>query len=168
MNGEGDYIVGGGRPTAHCDWLAAFSISVQLHIPFSIVTLFQQSTRSTCSTRLRLLVENRSDLISTVWKTPYLAMPPLTNTLPRHFRRGPASHKPFDFSPSFYTFYMFYTAKPFSGKQVRPNFHCLEDAIPRHAHMGEHPTAAFLSRTSQPSTFRLSSIILPVLHVLHG
>ena len=50
--------------------------------------------------------------------------PTLTNTLPRHFRRGQASHKPFDFLPSFYTFYMFlgrrslgeggYTAKTFS------------------------------------------------------
>ena len=41
-------------------------------------------------------------------------------------------------------------ARAFSGKQVRPNFHCLEDAIPRHAHIDEHPAAAFLSRTSQP------------------
>ena len=34
-----------------------------------------------------------------------------TNTLPRHFCRGPASHKPFDLLPSIYPFYMFYTAK---------------------------------------------------------
>ena len=40
--------------------------------------------------------------------------PTWTNTLPRHFCRGPASHKPFDFLPSSYTFYMFYTAKTFS------------------------------------------------------
>ena len=33
-----------------------------------------------------------------------------------------------------------------SGKQVRPNFHCLEDAIPRHAPMDEHPAAAKLPR----------------------
>jgi len=45
---------------------------------------------------------------------------------------------------------MFLAAKTFSGKQVRPNFHCLEDAIPRHAHMDEHPAAAFPPRTSQP------------------
>ena len=36
----------------HCDWLAAFSISFQPHILFSIVTPFLQST---CSTRLNLL-----------------------------------------------------------------------------------------------------------------
>ena len=30
-----------------------------------------------------------------------------TNTLPRHFCRGPASHKSFDFLPSIYPFYMF-------------------------------------------------------------
>ena len=69
-------------------------------------------------------MENRADLISTVWKTPYPAMPTWTNTLPRHFCRGPASHKPFDFLPSIYPFYMFlgrrslgeggYTAKTFS------------------------------------------------------
>jgi len=81
-----------------------------------------------------------SGIISTVWKTPHHAMPPWTNTLPRHFCRGPTSHKSFDFLPPFYTFYMFlgrrlvrrslgggrslgeggYTAKTFSGKQVRP------------------------------------------------
>ena len=55
-----------------------------------------------------------------------------------------------EFLPSIYPFYMFYTAKTFSGKQVRPNFHCLEDTILRHAHMGEHSTAAFPPRTSQP------------------
>jgi hypothetical protein len=38
-------------------------------------------------------------------------LPTWTNPLPRHFRRGLASHKPFDFLPSIYTFYMFYTAK---------------------------------------------------------
>ena len=38
-----------------------------------------------------------------------------TNTLPRHFCRGPASHQPFDFLPYIYPFYMFYTAKPFSA-----------------------------------------------------
>jgi len=42
---------------------------------------------------------------------------PWANTLPRHFRRGPASHKPFDFLPSFYPFYMFYTAKTFSASR---------------------------------------------------
>ena len=70
------------------------------------------------------LVENRSDLISTVWKTPYPAMPTWANTLPRHFRRGPASHKPFDFLSSIiYPFYMFYTAKTFSvHRRVRNHY----------------------------------------------
>ena len=69
------------------------------------------------------IVENRSDQISTVWKTPYPAMPTWTNTLPRHFCRGPASHKPFDFLPPFYTFYMFYTAKTFSvHRRVRNHY----------------------------------------------
>ena len=40
--------------------------------------------------------------------------PPWTDTLPRHFCRGQASHKPFDFLPSIYPFYMFYAAKTFS------------------------------------------------------
>ena len=56
----------------------------------------------------------KQDLISTVWETPHPAMPTWTNTLPRHFRRGPASHKPFDFLPSIYPFYMFLAAKTLS------------------------------------------------------
>ena len=46
-----------------------------------------------------------------------------TNTLPRHFCRGPASHKPFDFLPSFYPFYMFLAAKTFSVHR-RVHNHC--------------------------------------------
>jgi len=59
---------------------------------------------------------------------------PWTNTLPRHFRRGSASHKPFDFLSSIiYPFYMFlghrslgeggYTAKTFSAsRRVRNHY----------------------------------------------
>ena len=86
-------------------------ISVVEQPAINLSTFFHQFTRSTCSTRLKLLVENRSDLISTVWKTPYHAMPPWTNTLPRHFRRGPASHKLFNFLSSIS---LLYIAKTFS------------------------------------------------------
>ena len=47
-------------------------------------------------------------------------MPTWTNTLPRHFCRGPASHRPFDFLPSFYPFYMFLAAKTFSAFSTCP------------------------------------------------
>jgi hypothetical protein len=68
-------------------------------------------------------VENRSNLISTVWKTPYPGKPTWTNILPRHFCRGPASHNPFDSLPLFYPFYMFYTAKTFSvHRRVRNHY----------------------------------------------
>ena len=60
-----------------------------------------------------------SDLIATVnYHSSFLrpwCQSIWTNTLPRHFCRGPASHKPFDFLSSIiYPFYMFLAAKTFS------------------------------------------------------
>ena len=49
--------------------------------------------------------------------------PSWTNTLPRHFRRGPASHKLFDFLPSIYPFYMFLAAKTFSVHRRVRNYY---------------------------------------------
>ena len=69
-----------------------------------------------------------SDLIATVnYHSSFLrpwCQPTWTNTLPRHFRRGPASHKPFDyFSSIIYPFYMFYTAKTFCvHRRVRNHY----------------------------------------------
>ena len=68
-----------------------------------------------------------SDLIATVNYHSSILLsryqPTWTNTLPRHFCRGPANHKPFDFLPSIYPFYMFYTAKTFSVHR-RVHNHC--------------------------------------------
>ena len=68
-----------------------------------------------------------SDLIATVnYHSSFLrpwCQPTWTNTLPRHFCRGPASHKPFDFLPSIYPFYMFLAAKTFSAsRRVRNHY----------------------------------------------
>ena len=68
-----------------------------------------------------------SDLIATVNCHSSILLPwcqsTWANILPRHFRRGPASHKPFDFLPSIYPFYMFHTAKTFSvHRRVRNHY----------------------------------------------
>ena len=68
-----------------------------------------------------------SDLIATVnYHSSFLrpwCQPTWTNTLPRHFCRGPASHKPFDFLSSIYPFYMFLAAKTFSvHRRVRNHY----------------------------------------------
>ena len=65
------------------------------------------------------LRENKmSDIIGTVnYHSSILlsrCQPTWTNTLPRHFCRGSAIHKPFDFLSPFYPFYMFLAAKTFT------------------------------------------------------
>ena len=68
-----------------------------------------------------------SDMIATVNYYSSILLPwcqpTWTNALPRHFCRGPASHKLFDFLSSFYPFYMFRAAKTFSAsRRVRNHY----------------------------------------------